>query len=165
MVAAPGQQDWQVFCQRSPEEWVAHNTCHELTHASTDHLRLPFWLHEGLAMRTVDRYAGRPTVRDDTVERYIAGDRQDSAIRRPQVTPAALVRRALRGYWTTRYLDDALPALLRQLLAGPPDTSMEDKVAAALGIPRAAFWPELETRIKDRYGRENREEGNLGPAT
>jgi len=34
---------------------VQQIACHELVHAFTSHLRLPVWLHEGLAMVTVDR--------------------------------------------------------------------------------------------------------------
>ena len=42
---------------------VQQNTCHELTHAFSSHLKLPMWLKEGLAMVSVDKYAGKPTVK------------------------------------------------------------------------------------------------------
>jgi hypothetical protein len=45
-----------------PLEKVKHLTCHEFTHACTAHLRLPFWLNEGLAMRTVDHMVRYQTV-------------------------------------------------------------------------------------------------------
>ena len=31
-------------------EKIQHLTCHELVHACTAHLRLPFWLNEGIAV-------------------------------------------------------------------------------------------------------------------
>lgn len=56
-----------VFVQREVDEAVEHNTSHELTHACSDHPRLPTWLHEGLAIVNVDHFAGRPTVKAETL--------------------------------------------------------------------------------------------------
>ncbi len=101
-------------------EKVRHVACHELTHAATAHLRLPPWLNEGVAMRTVDHLAGRPTVRDDTRELVVPD-------------PSALDRRAYRnvgsgddrallalyatGYWTVRRLDERDAPVLREILS------------------------------------------------
>ena len=45
---------------------VQRIACHELVHAYTAHLKLPAWLHEGLAMLTVDRFFERPTVKRES---------------------------------------------------------------------------------------------------
>jgi len=45
-----------------PLEKVRHLACHEFTHACTAHLRLPFWLNQGIAMRTVDYMVEYTTV-------------------------------------------------------------------------------------------------------
>src|SRR5262249_54740339 len=41
--------------------------CHEMTHAVTAHLGLPWWLNEGLAMITEEGFLGTQTVRADTL--------------------------------------------------------------------------------------------------
>jgi hypothetical protein len=65
-----------IFVQREVDDWVGHNACHELVHACGDDLQLPTWLHEGLAMVTVDRFAGRATVKAETRARWPATRRR-----------------------------------------------------------------------------------------
>ncbi|RPI86183.1 MAG: hypothetical protein EHM41_09350, partial [Chloroflexi bacterium] len=58
-----------VFIQnRSIDEIVQSVTCHELVHAFTLHLKLPTWLHEGLATLAMELYLDKPIVREDTLE-------------------------------------------------------------------------------------------------
>jgi hypothetical protein len=45
----------RIFVKTDDVTKVQQIACHELVHAFTSHLRLPVWLHEGLAMVTVDR--------------------------------------------------------------------------------------------------------------
>jgi hypothetical protein len=142
---------YPIFRDRSEEDWVRHNTCHELTHASTDHLHLPLWLHEGLAMLAVDLLAGAATVRPDTLPCHVAGVEAPGRSG-PSTAPDAMVRRAVRGYWTTRYLAETQSDFLRDLLAETLDRiSIEERVASCLGLPREALWEAIEERLLARY--------------
>jgi hypothetical protein len=148
----------RIFVERPVDEWVAHNACHELVHAATDPLQLPSWLHEGLAMVTVDRLAGRPTVQAKTLE-LLAG-RQPAA--RPQegygqagVDEEGLIYLAVRGYWITRYLAETRPELLRALLGGrQPHEALEARLAAELGMDRDEFWARIDGMVAAHF-REN----------
>lgn len=138
----------RIFVHREVDECVQHNTCHELVHAFSDHLRLPTWLHEGLAMVTVDRFAGKPTVKADTLK---ALTRQPSSTR-PQegyggmaVDPDRLLYLAVRGYWITRYLAEVRSALLRGLLEQRQSREeLEGTLAAELGMSREGFWDRID---------------------
>jgi hypothetical protein len=132
-----------VFVRRDTGQWVQHNTCHELVHACTEPLRLPVWLHEGLAMVAVDRLAGSPTVKAETLAALAnrsrgAGPQAGSG--RPAADPETLVYLAVRGYWIARYLDETRPALLKSQLARPqPHQALESALAAGLGLGREEF--------------------------
>ncbi len=128
-----------------------HITCHELVHAFTGHLKLPPWLHEGLAMVTVDRLLGEPTIRHDTIETLA----QASLRTRPKgyrsLAPGdtnSFVYLFVRGYWIVRYLEDAHPELLRSLLAERHSRSaLESKLASALGTTRERFWESIDQKV------------------
>jgi hypothetical protein len=138
----------RIFVHREVDEWVQHNTCHELVHACTGHLRLPTWLHEGLAMVTVDRLAGKPTVKADTLEALT----RQSPSARPQegyggmaVDPDRLLYLAARGYWITRYLADTQTGLLRGLLEQRQSHEvLEGTLAAELGMNREEFRDRID---------------------
>ena len=156
----PGLRD-RVFLRREPQAWAQHNTCHELVHDCSDHLKLPTWLHEGLAMVTVDRFAGRPTVRSSTLETIVdtshgAGPRHGDA--NLLSDPDHLVCLAVRGYWMTRYLAETHPGLLQEQLAHrQPHQALEATLAAELGIDPGAFWREMEAIAVQYFG------GNTAP--
>jgi hypothetical protein len=128
----------RVFVWREVDEWVQHNTCHELVHACSDHLGLPTWLHEGLAMVTVDRFAGRPTVKAETLAALASGSEGTGPQEKARALSAdaeALVYLAVRGYWITRYLAEVEPELLRGQLARPQShEALAAALAAGLGI-------------------------------
>jgi len=138
----------QIFIRRKVEEWVQHNTCHELVHAFTDHLKLPTWLHEGLAMVTVDQLAGRPTVKAETLEalaRPAAGSRQRE---RGSLDREALIYLAVRGYWITRYLADAQPDLLKKHLEHRlPHDVLESSLAAEMGVA----WSTIDAMVVSKF--------------
>ncbi|MGD8398007.1 MAG: hypothetical protein PVG11_04060 [Anaerolineae bacterium] len=152
--ADPGLRD-RVFVPRSLEEAVAHNTCHELVHACSDHLRLPRWLHEGLAMVTVDRFAGKPTVRADTRQALAgrAGEgRPQGGHARAASDPDSLLYLAVRGYWITRYLAEVHPALLRRQLARrQSQDAVEGALAAGLGVEPGEFWHEIDNMVMSHF--------------
>ena len=101
-------------------EKFRHLTCHEYTHACTAHLRLPFWLNEGLAMRMVDYLAGYQTVLENThalgmTESTIRQLRK--ATRLAAESSEALLELYSGGYWLVRELEGADPLFLRNLLS------------------------------------------------
>lgn len=150
----------RIFVQREVEDWVQHNTCHELVHAFSDHLRLPIWLHEGLAMVTVDRFAGRATVRADTIEALSRGPgaaRPQGGQRPLAVDPESMIYLAVRGYWITRYLAETRPTLLRSLLEQrQPQGVLEGRLAAELGIGKEGFSSGLDGLVIARFQHEVR---------
>jgi hypothetical protein len=139
----------QIFV---PEEDIARKveqvTCHELTHAFAAHLRLPMWLNEGLAMLTVDRLVGKPTVVHQTVEtlRRSATKAGPAGYRDLRWADRdAVVYHTVRGYWITRYLEETHPGLVRSMLSERHgQQALEDKVAAVLGMKRDEFWSAID---------------------
>lgn len=143
----------RIFVERNVDEWAQHNTCHELVHAFTDHLGLPAWLHEGLAMVTVDQFAGKPTVRAETLETLgppsPSRPSQDGSRNSRQIE--SLVRLSVRGYWMTRYLADTRPDLLRSLLEHPqPQQALENELAAGLGMTPHEFSTRIDGIVAER---------------
>jgi hypothetical protein len=140
----------------APEPDMAHKvqqiTCHELTHAATAHLKLPAWLNEGLAMLTVDHFAGQSTVKADTAAALTHAPDTPRSRRYPQ-DPDALVYLYVHGYWLTRYFEETQPGLLKGLLARRyPHAESEDRIAA-YGMERAAFWRSLDETVVAYFGR------------
>ena len=133
------------------DEKVQHITCHELTHAFSAHLTLPVWLNEGLAMVTVDKFAGQPTVQTaslDTLAQttHKVNPRSYRGVR--PTDPDALVYLATRGYWITRYLEATQPDLLQELLSEKmTHAALEDKVAATYGMDRETFWRDIDKMV------------------
>jgi hypothetical protein len=128
-------------------------TCHELTHAATAHLKLPSWLNEGLAMLTVDRFVGQPTVKAETVTTLTHAPDTPRSRRYPQ-DPDALVYLYVRGYWLTRYFEETRPGMLKGLLDQHyPHAELESRLAAAYGMERAAFWRDLDRTVAAYFER------------
>jgi hypothetical protein len=147
----------RIFVQDdSIEEKVRQATCHELTHAFTAHLRLPMWLNEGLAMVTVDRFAGKPTVQRETVRALKAASQgvASQGYRRVQRADAdTMIYHIVRGYWLTRYIEDTRPDLLRGLLQQrQPQKALEGKVAAAYDMEMARFWSSIDSIATSHFG-------------
>jgi hypothetical protein len=136
-------------------EKVRHVTCHELTHACTAHLRLPSWMNEGVAMVTVDRFFGKPTIRQDTLdilESHHATKRPaDSARLNPADKPAVL-RYYARGYWIVRLLAETDQRTIREILqARWARTELEERIAVSLGTTREALWREVDGILRSRF--------------
>ncbi len=146
----------RIFVRREVDEWVQHNTCHELAHVCSDHLRLPAWLREGLAMVTVDRFAGIPTVRTETLGSLVTQSRGTRPQERPGALssdPDGLVYLAVRGYWITRYLAEVYPGLLREQLARRlPHEALEGALAAGMALDSAEFWPQIDALATSHFG-------------
>lgn len=141
----------RVFVRREVEDWVQHNTCHELTHACSEHLKLPAWLHEGLAMVTVDRFAGQPTVKTETLGALAA--RPESHVAVDLSDPDSMVYLAVRGYWITRYLAEVYPGLLReQLTRRQSHEALEGALVAGMAVDPAEFGGQIEDRVVSHFG-------------
>lgn len=131
---------------------IEHLVCHELTHACAAHLRLPPWLNEGLATVTVDRFLGKQTIRQDTLE--LLRDFQPKAAppsyrEMSRMGGSTLAYHAVRGYWLVCYLEDRFPGLVRRVLALNP-TAREREIALELGLKPQSFWREIDNVLLSR---------------
>ena len=134
---------------------VQQNTCHELTHAFTSHLKLPMWLKEGLAMVSVDKYAGKPTIKPETLDLLAnaAHDTSPGSYRQARISdPDILVYHTVRGYWLTRFIEETQPELLLELLKQPykPDI-LEDRVADKYRLDANSFWHQVNGMIVSHF--------------
>ena len=149
----PGQRIFHEVAEDDAK--VRHVTCHELTHAFSAHLRLPHWLKEGLAMVAVDRLMGKATVRAETLEIYTGGFANREPGRRSgrgRLDQDALVALYVRGYWTTRYLDEEHPELLTRLLARRyTRPELDSLLASSLGMKPRTLWGEIDARVSVHY--------------
>jgi hypothetical protein len=107
-------------------------------------------LHEGLAMLTVDKLAGHPTVLAESLTRLATPP--DVTLRnygrlRNQGELDALVRLYIRAYWLARYLDEQQPDVLRALLCKQSHAAAEAQLAQALGVERATLWPAVDALL------------------
>ena len=132
--------------------------CHELTHAFSSHLKLPTWLHEGLAMVTSDRGLEQQTVRSDTLlllKETNQKVKSSDKINLKAQTREEVVLIYVRGYWLTRYLWQSSPDLLLSLLKqrSVPDT-VEKIIAEEYSIEPEKFWPEIEKRVVSHFEAE-----------
>ncbi len=127
---------------------IQHFTCHELAHACSAHLRLPMWLNEGIAMLAVDRFAGKNTVRKDTLELV-----KNLSTQSPLLDQRKLYRmdnekiayHTIRGYWMVKYIEELHPGLLKNLFSQLPDSkSINQKVITALKMDSVTFWTNID---------------------
>lgn len=138
------------------DERTGRIACHELTHAFSSHLRLPVWLHEGIAMVTVDRFAGSPTVQLSTLGLLARADRKLNPRRYqnlPQVESDAFLYPFVRGYWITRFLEETRPGLLVRLFdRRRTHEELEQAIAAGLGKSLDEFWKEIDGLVTAHFG-------------
>jgi hypothetical protein len=139
----------------SAAEKVEIVTCHELVHAFTFHLRLPTWLHEGVATLAMEHFRGRPVVRVETLDTLIrpAPSAAERGAEKARVwTPPAILAQYALGYWLTRYIEETHPDLLNTLLSQRMrHAALEETVAAAFGKDRATFWEEIGEELRKHY--------------
>ncbi len=140
----------------SPQRKVQHTTCHELTHAFTAHLLPPMWLNEGLAMRTVDLFAGAPTVQAETIEVLARASNTTDSSRYQQIdprNPETILYHTVRGYWLTRFLQDQHLDLLKRLLTRRYDRpTLAREIAVAVGLDASTLWQRIDGIIVDHLG-------------
>jgi hypothetical protein len=148
---------------------VRQVTCHELVHACSAHLRLPAWLNEGIAVMTVDRFAGRPTIREETLG--LMRDRSPGTLpptyrELSRLDGAAIAYHNVRGYWLVRYLEAEHPGfLMRMLSQRRHPKAIEREVAAELGIGPADFWVEIDGVLVGYFAPAPADGGTAAPAS
>jgi hypothetical protein len=134
---------------------VQHVTCHELVHACSAHLRLPMWLNEGIATVTVDRFLGRATIRQETLEfmrGFLPKAPPPTYRELSRLGGEAIAYHGMRGYWLVRYLEEAHPGLLRRMLSRLQDaTVIEREVVAQLGMDPESFWREIDDVVVGHF--------------
>jgi hypothetical protein len=147
--AAEGHMGRRIFVPRADtHEKIRQIACHELTHAFTAHLKLPAWLNEGLALVTVDRMMGKPTIQSETLRALDTPPRTGipKGYRRlRRENEDGLVYHYVRAYWLTRYLMETEREALRDLLGRRCGRqAFELKLASRLAMNREEFWTKID---------------------
>jgi hypothetical protein len=141
--------------ENDPEVKVQQVTCHELVHACSAHLRLPTWLNEGIALLTVDRLLGRPTIRSETLgllRAYQPKGAPPSYRALSRMDDEAIAYHAVRGYWLVRYLEAEQHGLLKLFFSLYSDGGeIEKAVIREHSMPPERFWDEIDTRVADYF--------------
>ena len=141
--------------EKDPIVKIRHLTCHELTHAASAHLRLPAWLNEGLAAVSVDRFLGKHTIREDSIDllqRVRPNSAPPSYRSMMRLKGETLAYHAVRGYWIVRYLEQAHRGFVRSLLSQRRSPrEVERLVAVVLGLPLDHMWAEIDGVIVSKY--------------
>ena len=135
----------------SIDEKVYSITCHELTHAFTDHLRLPSWLHEGLAMVSTDHALGKETIQRETLE--LLKDSDIGRITRYSLNDEkALILLYVRAYWLTLWLEKEEPELLQSWLKKKLRPSLIDQqLAKKLNVYLTNLWSMMDRFLYDYF--------------
>lgn len=141
--------------EKDPDAKIRHLTCHELIHAASAHLRLPAWLNEGLAAVSVDRFMGKLTIREDSldlVERTLPKAAPPSYRALSRMQGETLAYHAVRGYWIVRLLEEVHPGFLRGILGEPrAPREIERLVAERFGVPPGNLWGEIDGLVSHRF--------------
>lgn len=135
---------------------VQHVTCHELVHACSAHLRLPPWLNEGIATVTVDRFLGRPTIRQETLQfmrDFVPKAAPPTYRELSRMGSEAIAYHGIRAYWLVCYLEETRPGLLRRMFSLHRDArQMGEEVIAELGMEPQRFWREIDDALAGHFG-------------
>jgi hypothetical protein len=99
----------------SAKEKFCNTIVHELTHAATAHLNLPFWLNEGVALLVAESALGYGHVKWETLENLTIPTKRIGYFHLP--SQQDLVQQYSEGYWLTRYLQEQYQGILRKLLS------------------------------------------------
>jgi hypothetical protein len=136
---------------------VQHVTCHELVHACSAHLKLPMWLNEGIAVLTVDHYAGRPTIRPETLafmDDFEPKRKPPSYRELSRMDLEGIAYHGVRGYWLVRYLEEVHPGFLRHLFSNPQELrKIEPAMAEALGLDSENFWSKIDNVVVEHFNK------------
>jgi hypothetical protein len=127
---------------------VRQITCHELVHACSAGRKLPMWLNEGIAMVAVDRYAGRQTVRRESLallRDYLPKEAPPTYQQLSRMGGEAIAYQTARGYWLVRYLEEKLPGFLKRSFSAHTDArTLERDMITGLGMTPESYWREID---------------------
>jgi hypothetical protein len=141
--------------EKEPIAKIRHLACHELTHAASAHLRLPTWLNEGLATVTVDRFLGKVTIRQESLnllQRVQPKAPPPSYRNLHRFRGETLAYHAVRGYWIVRLLEESHPGFVRSLLTSrQPAAWIERQVAEQLSVQPAALWRDIDDLVTAHF--------------
>jgi hypothetical protein len=141
--------------EKEPIAKIRHLACHELTHAASAHLRLPTWLNEGLATVTVDRFLGKVTIRQESLnllQRVQPKAPPPSYRNLHRFRGETLAYHAVRGYWIVRLLEESHPGFVRSLLTSRQSAAwIERQVAEQLSVQPAALWRDIDDLVTARF--------------
>jgi hypothetical protein len=137
---------------------VQHITCHELVHACSAHLRLSTWLNEGIATVTVDRFLGRPTIRQETLEfvgSFVPKAAPPTYRELSYMGEEAIAYHGMRGYWLVKYLEEIRPGFLKSMFSFRQDArTIERGIATELGMGLDNFWKDIDGVIVGHFERK-----------
>jgi hypothetical protein len=89
------------------------------------------------------------------LERYSVQEKTASSGRISVQNPDAAVYLYTRGYWITRFLDEAQPKLLRDLLAERmPHQVLENRIADGLGMSQEEFWRSIDQTLVAHFAEQ-----------
>ena len=134
---------------------VQHVTCHELIHTCSAHLHLPMWLNEGIATVSVDRYLGKATILQETldvVREYQPKSPPPSYRQLSRMQGAAIVYHGSRSYWLTRLLEERHPGFLKILLSQRRSTEdINHELAKVLKIDTQSLWHKIDDILSGHF--------------
>ncbi len=126
---------------------------HELTHAFTGYLQLPYWLVEGIAMLTAERVLNKETVRPDTLSRLWEPAMAPCFYKR-RYDLESVVRQYILGYWMTRYIEEDRPGWLNSLFERPrPPAFWNTEILGSYGIKPETFRTEMVPLMVSRFAK------------
>lgn len=141
--------------EKDTQTKVRHLTCHELTHACSAHLKLPAWLNEGLAAVTVDHYLEKRTIRTDTLEllrSFKPKGNPPTYAKLSRLNADAIAYYAVLGYWLVQYIEEVRPGFLKRLFSSSPvSRTIDNEIAAELGVEPDSFWMEIPGMIVTHF--------------
>ena len=129
--------------------------CHELVHVCANHLKLPLWLNEGIAMYTVDKLSGKPTVKLETLKLLDNNPQKHRFLNYRTLANAnvdEIVYNYVRGYWLARYLEKNYPGFVSQLLQKRQDErELLKHISDRLSIRPNEFWSRIDHKIVEEF--------------
>ena len=137
------------------ERNIEYITCHEIAHVFFDHLKLPRWLNEGLAMIMVDRYYKIDVVKEQSIGLLrVLYERSASKIRKNEARNY-FSNFHIPWYWVTRFIVEEYPELIEDFMKNKQSSiEIEKKIADILGIKRKIFWKEISQLVHWHYSRK-----------
>lgn len=146
-----------LFFKEEDEKVKLQNImCHELTHAYCYKLKLPVWLNEGLAIITAEKYLGKQTVREDSLQMLKSPPdkiKLRSYRHLSNMDDDTIAYHYVKGYWLTLFLLKEYPSILLGLLRKHQSNRViEKKISNALKVDRKELWEAAPAIVLSHFG-------------